>query len=298
MSPALRKKQLSVMKSQACGRECGRCSVVAIENGINRARGREGEKLKAAAENSALRREKVLKIAVVEENRQYAKVLTDNIKRFVADKKCAANVTVVADAVGFISDYRELYDIVFLSVELSGTDGITLARRLRRCDDSVTLFLTSHDTQTAMEGYSVHAYAYMLKTTDYIWFSKRMDEAVEKIFGRPSDGHVVVNGDEIFCLSLENIRYIEVMEHTLYYHTSTSDLPYSARGALSEIEDKFYRNGFYRINKSFMVNMRYITAVRAGCVFLGETQIAISRRKKKEFMQEFAALLKCKRQMY
>lgn len=55
------------------------------------------------------------------------------------------------------------YDIAFLDVELGSTDGITLARQLKRIEPRIhIIFVTSHE-KYAVDAFAIHATGYLLK---------------------------------------------------------------------------------------------------------------------------------------
>ena len=60
----------------------------------------------------------------------------------------------------------------------------------------------------------------------------------------------------------------------------------SSRGTMKEQEEALSSFGFYRVTKSFLVNLEHVEAVRNGCCIISGEHIKISRQKKKDFMEE------------
>ena len=77
-------------------------------------------------------------------------------------------MTVFADGVDILEDYRAVYDIIFLDVEMKHLDGMTTAERIRQMDADVILIFITNMAQYAIRGYSVGALDYVLKPVPYL----------------------------------------------------------------------------------------------------------------------------------
>ena len=91
-------------------------------------------------------------------------------------------------------------------------------------------------------------------------------------------------------ISSNDISYIEVRGHYLEYHAGEEVL--RGYGKLSSAEEQLKKCNFMRINSCYLVNPRFITSVEGFTVILKDgTNLAISRAKKKSFMQDFSEWL-------
>lgn len=59
--------------------------------------------------------------------------------------------------------------------------------------------------------------------------------------------------------------------------------------SLDILEDTLRSSGFFRVSRSYIVNMSYIEAekIKTDAISIGSEKISISRRRKKEFEKEF-----------
>ena len=90
-------------------------------------------------------------------------------------------------------------------------------------------------------------------------------------------------------ISSADIYYIEVICHTLYYHTREGE--FSARGKLGDLERLLAPVGFARNSVSYLVNLNHCTCLKGDEITVGGETLKVTRGKKKEFMYRFAEFL-------
>jgi len=95
--------------------------------------------------------------------------------------------------------------------------------------------------------------------------------------------------DEIVSLSSNDITYVEVFSHNLAYHT-TKGL-YEVRGRLSDVVKKLDPKRFILCNRSFVVNLRYISSVSSEYLVVDGKKIYISKSHSREIMKRFSNFL-------
>lgn len=155
-------------------------------------------------------------------------------------------------------------DIALLDVDFQTEryNGLDLARRLRKFrNDTIVIFITNF-IEYAPEGYEVHAFRYILKNKLENDIKPYFKQAIEEIHKRKEMIKIQVNG-EIIDLKLESILYFEVQQHNISAHVlrfpqRREVKVYTFYGSLSELEQKLEPQGFLRIHKSFLVNMRHL----------------------------------------
>lgn len=159
----------------------------------------------------------------------------------------------------------EVYDILFLDIDLNGQNGIEVAHTIRGIiNDVIIIFVTSF-IQYCPQGYEVNALRYILK--DNRIFDKVLDESIKKAVEeyRKRDKTIKLKDREgIKEFKLEDILYIESSNHTLtvnYIYNGKIE-KYSIRGKLDELEKIIMDKRFCRTHKSYLVNMDYVEFTR------------------------------------
>ena len=123
----------------------------------------------------------MIRIAMVEDEAAVREQLMGYVQRYTRQYGTEFSVTEFADGVDILENYRPVYDIVFLDVEMKHLDGMETARRIRALDADVVLIFITNMAQYAIKGYAVGALDYVLKPVPYFAFSQQLQKAVEKV---------------------------------------------------------------------------------------------------------------------
>lgn len=152
------------------------------------------------------------------------------------------------------------YQLALLDVDLETMTGIALGRRLKQQNPELVLVYISAYLEFAPEGYTVRAFRYLLK--------RDMERMLPIRQGRRE---TEVPLDQIYYLE-SDLRKINVYGETLHkplcsYYGKLTDLPASLQ-----------EDGFLRVGRSFVVNMRYIRQISNYKVMLQNgVELGVSR---------------------
>ena len=80
----------------------------------------------------------MIRVAIVEDDAEVQGVLQEYVRRYTRQYGTEFEVTLFADGVDILDDYRAVYDIIFLDVEMKHLDGMTTAERIRQMDVAVS----------------------------------------------------------------------------------------------------------------------------------------------------------------
>ena len=224
----------------------------------------------------------MLKIAVVEDQTEVRESLCQFIRQYAGEQGLQAEVKPFADGAVIAERYQPGYDIIFLDVEMPRLGGFGAAERIRAVDPDVVLVFVTNMAQYAIKGYEVDALDYVLKPVSYFAFSQRMQRALERMKHRTRKFISVPFQGGMRKLDISQIRYIEVVNHSLIYHLDGETL--EAKGVLSELEEALTAYHFFRCNKCYLVNLEHVNGVNENCADVDGDQIQVSRPKKKAFL--------------
>lgn len=174
------------------------------------------------------------------------------------------------------------FDIDFEAEEYTGID---LARRLRQVNERALVFFVTNFIEYAPAGYEVQAFRYILKRDMGEVLERYIMQAVEHL----AEGQECLNlrdREEAVQIALDEIIYLEVMDHSVSIHTQ--DGVHSLSATLSGLEQKLEMHGFLRIHKSYLVNMRCIRRFRSReCLLSDGTTLSVSERNYAQQKQKY-----------
>lgn len=169
---------------------------------------------------------------------------------------------------------RYPFDLMLLDVEMPGTDGLSLARRIRRTDEQVRIaFLTQHDDYL-FEGYEVSALRYVLKPQAEQKLPALLDDVRAKIARPPSYLLVTVQG-ECIRLDTEKIVFVEAQGHDTLVHMTEKTL--TLRMPFARFIEELPA-GFAAAHRSYTVNLAHVERLsRSQCLLAGGHAVPVSR---------------------
>lgn len=224
----------------------------------------------------------MIRVAIVEDDAEVQGVLQEYVRRYTRQYGTEFEVTVFADGVDILEDYRAVYDIIFLDVEMKHLDGMTTAERIRQMDADVILIFITNMAQYAIRGYSVGALDYVLKPVPYFAFSQQLLKAVARLEKRTKHYLTVPVEGGLRRLDTASIYYLESEGHRVHFYTDEGD--FSAPGALKTFEEKLADCPFARCNSGYLVNLAQVRELRQSTVQVGPCELQVSRPKRKAFL--------------
>ncbi len=236
----------------------------------------------------------MINIAIVEDDPIDAGKLQEYLERFCreTDRECA--ISRFDNAVTFVDKYNSEWDIIFMDIEMPYMNGMEVSRRIRGYDRNVIIIFVTNMAQFAIDGYEVNAYDFIVKPVSYFNFSVRTERAFSLLDKRNKDKAqkiMVRTKRGVFSLAVTDIKYIEIIDHSLTYHTDRGNI--AATGKLYEVEKILLQSGFARCNRCYLVNLRYVSSVTENTVVIDGEELQISRNRRKEFMEALTEYL-CK----
>ncbi len=182
-------------------------------------------------------------------------------------------------------DIRQ-YKIIFLDIDMKDENGIHIAEKIREIDKKVEIIFLTALIQYAIEGYRVNAYRFLVKPMEYNDFEFQLAELFVRINRFEKSNLKLTREGQDYTIKIDDIMYIEVMNHSLTYHCVNYDITVS--GTMKKIENSLTGHYFARIHNSYMVNMRYIAEVKSQEIIMKNgTSLSVARSKKDTFRQAY-----------
>lgn len=230
----------------------------------------------------------MLLVSIIDPSKEDVTRLSALIERYFRRSSTAYVQRVYQSGMEFVRS-AENSDIVFLETNLEKLDGLETARIIRKLGSEAQLIFVARGAEMAIHGYSVDALDYLLKPVEPTAVERALDKAVRRLSSRSCAYLALKLPNGTASISTNDITYVEVFDHNLVYHTTGGD--YTVRGRLGDVYEQLDHDYFLACNRSFIVNLRYVTEICTDHVILNGTKISVSKSHRKEIQSRFSAFM-------
>jgi two-component system, LytTR family, response regulator len=244
----------------------------------------------------------MIKTIIIDDEHNASEFLEKMLKKYFPNKfhicKTCDNVD---DAVKQIEEHQP--DLVFLDIQMPNKNGFALFKEIKDINFEV-IFTTAH-SEYAIEAIKRSALDYLLKPINYIDLlgainrfeqknikekqEKRLDILIENIdSGDIAHRKIAIATESGFeFVKFNTIIYLEAQSnYTKFYLTNNSSITTSK--TLKHFEEFLPSELFFRIHKSYLVNMNFIKRFTKGdeqnIELITGQKLPIAIRKKDEFI--------------
>lgn len=209
----------------------------------------------------------MIKIAVCDGVPQMAQQLVKIIRKHIKSSKLKyeiSDVDINNDADSIVSCAGE-YNIIFLDIDMPGIDGIEAGRLIRKVNPDVIIIIASERAERFKETYGINALRFINKPYDEEELTSVLTTVEEKISGLKT----IRVYKKRFSVDLmqKDIMYIEAYEGAARIHTRDGE--YRRDESLSSLENRLDSRFFVRINRSYIVNLKWIIKYNEGIMKIG-----------------------------
>jgi len=246
---------------------------------------------------------KMIRVAVIDDEPH----IRDGLLRLLGNH--CPNV-LIAGTAGSVKEGKELIrkqhpDLVLLDIRMGDGTGFDLLKQLDPVDFKV-IFITAYD-QYAVRAFKFSALDYILKPVDPDDLKEAVKRA-EKILqhdlrirlaalennllpGKIQHKKIVLKTTEnVFIIEIPRISFCESDGSYTVIHLDDGKKIMVSKN-LKEYDDMLNEQGFYRIHKSFLINLSYVERFEKGeggfVVLKNEVKIPVATRKREQLLDLF-----------
>lgn len=198
------------------------------------------------------------------------------------------------DAIKFLNTTS--VDLVYLDIHMPSFSGFDFIETLQ---NPPLIVLTTSDKNLALEAFEYKSVVdYLVKPITKERFDKSLvklngisNSSIEEI--KPSEksklDFIYVNVDRrLVKVSIPSIYLIEAKGD--YINIKTKEKNYIVHSTLKKIEDKLPEDTFFKVHRSFIINISEIIDIEDNTVLINKDVIPVSRSKKGELMKKLNLL--------
>ena len=200
-----------------------------------------------------------LNIAICDDEQNQIEYLKEILQTWLGRTRHIAEISAFPSAEAFLFEYSENqnFDVLLLDIEMSGMNGVELARKLRKQTDALQIIFVTGSDEYISDGYDVAALHYLMKPLKEEKLLAVLERAVKLIADREKTLLLNVTGSVVKC-PLDQIVYIEAQQNYVVIHTQKEN--YRVKRTLSSVEEEL-GGGFFRTGRSYIVGLRYVSKI-------------------------------------
>lgn len=226
-----------------------------------------------------------MRCLVVDDESLAIKGLTNYINRldFLEVEAFCSSAIEAAD----ILKKREI-DLMFLDINMPHLSGLDFLESL---DHPPLTIITTAYLEYALDGFRLNVVDYLMKPIAFKRFfqaaSKAQNMFQSHLFLKSGSDKVkssmyVRQGDAFRRITWENILYVEGMQNYLKLHFK--DRVLTIHQTMVSLEEMLPKDSFFRIHRSFLVNIAYIESIAGGRLFINGKELPVSKPRREELM--------------
>ena len=234
----------------------------------------------------------MIKITICDDNAQNVSELSELLKVFAERMDIEVKLTNYSSGKAMLFAWENpagYADILYLDIDMPSIDGIQVAEKLRdKGFKNEIIFFTRSETKT-LEAFDVNAFHYIVKETT----SDRKAEdifrgAIRKVQNKNQEFISFSCAGENRSIAINSISRFKVEGRiiTVYYEQGKT---FEFYATLAKLEDALCQKGFIRINRTELINVKYVKSNTAQTIEMADgKQIEIGRNYRKHVKEELA----------
>jgi len=203
-------------------------------------------------------------------------------------------LTLVKSCMNAAEAYEGLHeyavDLVFLDIQMPVISGTEFLRSLRK--PPLVVFTTAY-SQYAVEGFELNSVDYLVKPIVFERFSQAVQKVMERLHGYKQlpdekdplpDYLFIRQGIKLIRVNHSEISYIQAERDFCSVYIDNKRLLASLH--LKILEDLLPQSKFFRVHRSYIVNMEKIQAVKGNMLELSNAEIPIGANYREQLFKK------------
>lgn len=220
----------------------------------------------------------ILNIAICDDENIQVELLHKYVNNWASERNIIVQVETFYSAESFEFSWSmdKKYNILLLDIEMSGKNGIELAKSIRKEDKVLDIIFITAISDYIGEGYDVSALNYLIKPIKEKKLYECLDKAIQKILIEEKTIFINIEG-ETHRIIQSDIIYIEAFSHTVEINTINGK--YITRKNIGELEKELDNDILIKCHRSYIVGLKHIKKISKTDIDLDNHDIIpVSRR--------------------
>lgn len=227
-----------------------------------------------------------LKCLIVDDEAIAIKVIEENINK-LDFLTVAATCSSAIEAAEVLQNLE--IDLMFLDINMPDLSGLEFLESLDQAP--MTIFTTAY-SEYAVDAFRLQVIDYLLKPIDFKRFFQAVQKAKEiyhthlmlKMNTENAKTEVYIRqGDCFQRIDWREILFVEGLQNYLKLHFEKATL--IIHQTMTSLEGMLPKEYFFRVHRSFLINLSYIQKIQGNMVYIDGTIIPIAKPRKEELLK-------------
>ncbi|GAA0105410.1 two-component system response regulator RgbR [Paraclostridium sordellii] len=174
-----------------------------------------------------------------------------------------------------IESKLEGIDIYFLDIQMDNLNGMDLAKKIRKQNDTSKIIFITSLLEHVQDGYMVKAYRYLIKPIKYEDLKEHTLSCISDIIKERENFIMIKENGITYKVNTKEITYIEIIKKDITIHTIYKK--YNIKNRIKNLEKELNMYNFFRCHKSYLINMEYIDFIGKDNLMIKGTEIPVSK---------------------
>ena len=233
----------------------------------------------------------MIQIAICDDDMTTTSQIEEYIRQIEIEQHIQVQYRIFFDGKSFMQSVEsgEVYDLIYLDVEMPLMKGLDVAKKLREMEiSSLIIYISNYETycESMIE---TEPFRFLRKPiNDVDLFRKYFMSAYKKLENR--NEYYTYSYKKIHHkININDIMYFESNNRKICIHTNGNQENNTFYGQLDKVEKELESKSctFIRIHQSYLVNSTYINTVQHDAVILeNKDELPISEKRQKEIQRK------------
>lgn len=223
-----------------------------------------------------------MNILICDDEKTFADELKKSVAAYFDEKRTDVQIDAFDDPVAATAGGKA-YQIAFLDIQMGMPDGMAVAKLLKKRNSRTVIFFITAYENYQDEAMDLRAFRFFCKPVSPDRLRSGLDRALEYIDETYVDFYIFSN-NECRKLLIDDIIYIERSNRLVTLNSAHGN--FTVKESFDEWENRLANSFFYKIHKSYIINLHYVTGYNYTSVCLQDNLVLpIASHRQADFHQ-------------
>lgn len=225
---------------------------------------------------------KKIRIAICDDEPIFLKLLADALKEVLVEEKISYLLQKFVSGCELLEQIEKC-DLVFLDIDMPQMDGIEIGLKIQKKNPNCRVIMASGREDRFKETYKISPLRFISKPFD----KEEIQEAIQAYINQwvGMQKIEVFRERKSYWIYQKDIQYIAAYRSNVEIYVN--NVLYRKDIALNGIEEQLDSRCFFKVHKSYIVNLFWVTEYEEKNIWIEKIKLPLSRRQQKNFEQAY-----------